>query len=179
MATRSAHPGDILGRSLSNIVLKTAQACSVDRTPEGFRCRSLSICPSLRGNLRFDHGWLSIPDILGHFACASVRRRSVLFVLYSFSLDAKRWKRLLCVRWGGEEREMQTPFHHHEACDSSRAETVNVVAVGSEMKEGHRLNGASGNTCCPTNPLSHPISQPFILSSRQNPKPPNPSSTAV
>lgn len=35
MATRSAHPGDILGRSLSNIVLKTAQACSVDRTPEG------------------------------------------------------------------------------------------------------------------------------------------------
>lgn len=28
-------PGDILGRSLSNIELKTAQACTVDRTPEG------------------------------------------------------------------------------------------------------------------------------------------------
>lgn len=115
--------------------------------------------------MAFDTGWDS--DILRARQCG---RGSVPFVLCSFTV----WVRRGCAS-DGEERKERCKL----PSTTSRPETVNVVAAGVEMKEEHRLNGASGNTCCPTNPLSHPISQPFILSSRQNPKPPNPSSTTV
>lgn len=81
---------------------------------------------------------------------------------------------------GGEEGDANSLGWCLSVCDSSSPETVSVGLLApmdalSSIKEEHRLNGASGNTCCPSNPLYHPISQPFILSRVQKlPTPPPP-----
>lgn len=88
-------PGDILGRSLSNIVLKTAQACTVDRTPEGLQM-------PVTQHPFFSPEGFGIRMNSDIFACASVLRGSA-GLSGTVSLDAQR----LCVRWE-ERKEMQT-----------------------------------------------------------------------
>lgn len=121
MATRSAHPGDIFGRSLSNIVLKTAQACTADRSPVGVQMPVTQHQFFSAGESAIHHTFVSIQTLghgLGHSACASVRRGSVGLFCWTGCVEVE--PTVMCVSRGGEERKMQTHVDHVLImCDSN------------------------------------------------------------